>query len=394
MRILLLNYEYPPLGGGASQATFFMANEFVRQGHSVDVLTSRVDGARDLEEAGGVRVFRVRCWRRGLHEVGLVGVASYLLFALLKLRRLLSRNEYELAHFFFALPTGALAPYWRWRTGKPYIVSLRGSDVPGYDHTDRMLQLIHRIATPIMRQILSGAEHVVANSCSLRRLALEAFPELTISVITNGVDSSLFWPNPATQNSRNGSVRALTVARLVPRKGLDTMIEALALDRSGRIRLDVVGDGPLARNLRKRAAELNLNDRITFRGVLHGESLQEVYRRADFFVLPSLTESFSMSLLEAMASGLPVVASNVGGIPELIADRENGILVTPGDVGGLGAAMGAMAESAELQKRFSVKNRKKVEDQYTWPQITAQYINQCYRPASAKLGDCATQPSI
>lgn len=378
MKILLLNYEFPPLGGGASRATFSIAKELVRLGHSVDVLTARDGGRPETELLDGVRVVRVPTWRRGRHELGLLGAASYVLFAFFKLRALLRATDYDLAHFFFALPTGVLAPYWRKRTGKPYVVSLRGSDVPGYDSTDRALQFLHRLLKPMTRRILAGAAHVVANSASLRALALESFPDIEVGVITNGVDTSLFKPR-AQRAAANGPVKALAVARLVARKGLESALEALALEPCSRLRLDVVGEGPLAQDLDGHARRLGLNGRLAFRGALQDEALQAAYRDADFFVLPSLTESFSMSLLEAMASGLPVVASDVGGIPELVDDRQNGILVPPADPQKLAAALAAMAESMELRNACSAANRRRIEERFTWQRVTREYLDQCYR---------------
>jgi glycosyltransferase involved in cell wall biosynthesis len=378
MKVLLLNYEYPPFGGGASQATYFMARELAANDHRVDVLTSRVDGQPHVEDIDGVRQYRVRSWRRGVHQAGLLGAFSYVLFAFLELRKLLKKSEYDLAHFYFALPTGVLALFWRWRTGRPYVVSLRGSDVPGYDHTNRGLQLIHRIVMPLTRNILTHAQSVVANSRSLKDLAARSFPEIDISVITNGVDCNLFSPGSGKGHA-NGPVRALSVARLVSRKGLETMIEAMSLQAGDELRLDIVGDGPLASELRVRVERLGLGRKIRFLGPLVSKALRDAYRDADFFVLPSLTESFSMSLLEAMASGLPVVASEVGGIPELIVNGKNGILVEPGNAAELSAAMGEMAKSAEFRCEISARNRAMILAQYTWRDITARYMCSCYR---------------
>jgi glycosyltransferase involved in cell wall biosynthesis len=180
----------------------------------------------------------------------------------------------------------------------------------------------------------------------------------------------------------------LTVARLVARKGLETALEALALPPCSRLRLDVVGEGPLAQDLHQQAQRLGLNGRLAFRGALQDEALQAAYRDADFFVLPSLTESFSMSLLEAMASALPVVASDVGGIPELVHDRKNGILVPPADPQKLAAALAAMAASAELRNACSAANRRRIEERFTWQRVTREYLDQCYRrPSGAALAD-------
>ena len=393
MQILLLNYEFPPIGGGASQATFFMAKELVRQGHKVDVLTSRTREQPAFETIEGIRVYRALSWRRGIHQFDLTGAARFLVSAFFELRKLVHRNDYDLAHFFFALPTGALAFYWKQRTRKPYVVSLRGSDVPGYDSTDGKLGVLHAILRPVTRRILHGAEHVVANSRSLRQLALKSFPDIEISVITNAVSCTAFKPDLGRSSTGN-VVRALSVARLIPRKGLETMIKALAQERTERVELDIVGDGALAGDLVKLAADLGVKERLHFHGALRDAELLRAYQQADFFILPSLSESFSMSLLEAMACGLPVVASNVGGIPELVVDAQNGILVRPGDSKAFAEAITMMAQSEERRHTFAANNRAKIRRRYTWEQITTEYLNQCYRWSPTELQHRAPQPTL
>ena len=154
----------------------------MEEGHAVHVLTALAEGQQAFEMLNGVHVYRVRSWRRGAHDAGFAGALSYVLFAFFRLRQLLGRNDYDLAHFFFALPTGALAAYWKRRTHRPYVVSLRGSDVPGYDDTSGMLYVMHGLLKPFTRRILSGAQQVVANSRSLRQLAMRSFPGVPISV--------------------------------------------------------------------------------------------------------------------------------------------------------------------------------------------------------------------
>ena len=136
MRILLLNYEYPPLGGGAGLATAALAEGLAEQGVAVDVVTAGLDSVTGSEEArdGRLRVHRVRSRRTGIHEAGMLDAASYLRAALPLVRRLLRTHRYDAAHFFFSLPTGALLPFLDLR-GTPVVVSLRGPDVPGYDPT-------------------------------------------------------------------------------------------------------------------------------------------------------------------------------------------------------------------------------------------------------------------
>lgn len=377
MRLLLLNYEFPPLGGGAAAATFHTARELAARGHQVDVLTCETGEAAD-EAIDGLRVHRVFSLRRGAHDAGLVAAATFLFCATWKLRELTRARKFDCAHFYFALPTGVLAPLWERWTNRPYVVALRGSDVPGYDG-GVALTLLHRLLRRMTRRILSRAIRVTANSDSLRDLAHRSFPSLPIDVIRNGVCVSTFRPDAL---GRVHSPRMLCVARLVRRKGLETLIAAIG--RPGvRGTLTIVGDGRLRSRLESLARSLNVADRVVFAGRRHGEALASCYRAADCFVLPSIAESCSMSLLEAMASGLPIVAARTGGIPEIVEDGVNGRLFEPGDVDSLAAGLAWIFESEDRRARIGISNREKICHGFTWQIVAADYEQRCYGPALA-----------
>ena len=263
MRILVLNYEYPPLGGGAAVATAALAQELVQRGIAVDVVTSSAEPVASVEEPsaptgpGRLRVIRVRSRRIGIHEAGMRGAASYLVNALPQVRRLLQTHRYDLVHVFFSLPTGALLPLVD-LGGVPLIVSLRGSDVPGYDPFNRSMQRFHRVLAPLTRWIWRRADRVVPVCESLGRLALKTCPGLAYSVVPNGVDLDLFRPAHPARPTDGAPIRCLAVARLVERKGLGELIRGFALVPRGRYQLEIVGDGPDERALRDLAHGLGV----------------------------------------------------------------------------------------------------------------------------------------
>ncbi|MFN2433741.1 MAG: glycosyltransferase, partial [Gemmatimonadota bacterium] len=260
MRVLLLNYEYPPLGGGAGVATAALAARLSDEGHDVDVVTSRAPhdsieeppalagpaweprGGRAAAETstGTLAVHRVASLRHGLHDAGLSGAAGYLLTALPVVRRLARERSYTVAHVFFSLPTGAILPFAGLR-GVPLVVSLRGSDVPGYDPRAARLRVLHRALLPVTRWIWGRADRVVAVCDSLARLARRTKPDLCCDVIPNGVDLDLFRPDLARgEAGPGGPLRCIAVARLVERKGLATLLRAFAQLPPERFRLEIV----------------------------------------------------------------------------------------------------------------------------------------------------------
>jgi hypothetical protein len=109
MRLLFVNYEFPPVGGGAAYASLATARELVAMGHRVDFLTAATPGARQDEDIDGVKVLRVRCHRRSVHDIGLMGALSFVAFAAPRLRTLAKRNRYDAIHYYFGLPTGLLS---------------------------------------------------------------------------------------------------------------------------------------------------------------------------------------------------------------------------------------------------------------------------------------------
>ena len=169
LRVLLLNYEYPPLGGGAGVASAALAEHLAARGVVVDVLTSRPAGARDADIVDGMgcviasptlTLYRVWSRRRGVHQAGFFGAGSYLLAAVPVARRLMRRHRYDIVHIFFSLPTGALIPALP-LGDTPVLVSLRGSDVPGYDERNPRLVFAHRVLHPLTRWIWRRASRVV-----------------------------------------------------------------------------------------------------------------------------------------------------------------------------------------------------------------------------------------
>jgi glycosyltransferase involved in cell wall biosynthesis len=373
MRVLLLNYEYPPVGGGAGYATANIARSLVQLGIDAEVLTSRIDGEKDGEVVDGVPVHRVWSWRVNIHDCGLRGAYTYVLSAALKRRQLHAQRGYDLEHFFFSMPTGLLTLLPGASPGVPYIVSLRGSDVPGYDPFNRKVETIHALLKPVTRRIWNRASKVVALSNALADTARKTAPDLDIDVIPNGIDTEQFSP-PERRSSRS-SIRLITVARLLERKGIQTILEACAKPTLLPVMLQIVGTGPYEDELRAMVDWLGLGDRVEFLGYVPNEELPRYYRKSDIFVLPSETESFGLVFAEAMSCGLPIAASDVGGIPETVRDGVDGLLCPPGDPAKLRENIVQLMSSSETRKEISDSQRQRILEHYPWEHIAARYAD-------------------
>ncbi len=373
MRVLLLNYEFPPVGGGAGYATAKIAESLVRKGIEAEILTSRIDGEVDGEPVHGVPVHRVWSWRVDIHDCGLRGAYTYVLTAAAKLQRLRAERHYDLEHYFFSLPTGLLTLVPQAQTQTPYIVSLRGSDVPGYDRQNQKLERLHALMRPVTRRIWRRASKVVALSNALAETARQTAPEVDVEVIPNGIDTQQFVPPDTRQ--RHSPVRLITVARLLKRKGIHTILEACAKPSRLPVQLQIVGTGPYEAKLRQMVDELCLSDRVQFLGFVPNEELPAYYQNADIFVLPSATESFGLVFAEAMACGLPIAASDVGGIPETVRDGVDGLLCPPDDPMALRGNLVRLMSDFEGREEISQSQRLRILKHYPWDQIAERYAD-------------------
>jgi glycosyltransferase involved in cell wall biosynthesis len=180
----------------------------------------------------------------------------------------------------------------------------------------------------IARVAFAGADIVCPVSESQRAVLEQAGHRGPFRVVPNPVDTGVFSPAPSP--SPNGPLRIAVVASLVPVKGVEDLIQALSLIKDLNVSVDIAGDGPLREALESRSAALGLRGVVTFHGTLTSERVARLMRAAAFAVVPSRWETYSVAAAEAMACGLPVVATRVGGLPERV-HAGNGILVPPRD---------------------------------------------------------------
>ncbi len=164
-----------------------------------------------------------------------------------------------------------------------------------------------------------------------------------------------------------------SVARLVPRKGIQHLLEALTDFDEGSIALSIFGTGSYETWLKNRCRELGLQNCVTFHGYMPRSHFAQHLAASDVFILPSLAEAFGNVFAEAMACGLPVIGTNTGGIPELVKET-NGILVTPGQVDEIRSAIRQLKDSKSMRERMGLANRKRITNQYAWPRIAERFL--------------------
>jgi glycosyltransferase involved in cell wall biosynthesis len=368
MHFLLINSEYPPVGGGAGNASANIARKIVQFGHKVTVLTSRYGLLQNEEVQEGVRIVRVPALRRKPDRSGALEQTVFMLVAFIWSIPIIRKLKPDVMLAFFGVPSGAVALGFKTMFRIPYLVSLRGGDVPGFRPYD--FALYHRLIGPLVHVVWRKAAAVVANSDGLRGLAQAFDRKVPIMVIPNGVSTSRY----AATIRQWEPARLLIVGRVVYQKGIDLLLEALAGIAQMEWDLSIAGDGPQRESLEETAHSLGINNRIKFLGWQSKSALVECYRRANLFVYPSRHEGMPNVVLEAMASGLPVIASEIAGNEELVLPGETGLLVPPENIEDLRAAIRELILDHQRRKIMGAAAQKRVEEQYTWAGTAQQYL--------------------
>ena len=368
MQILLINSEYPPVGGGASNASANIAAEWVQAGNKVTVLTARFQKLPQDAVENGVRVVRIPAIRKRRDRSGPFEQLVFMLSAMWYALRMKRDSRPDVTVAFFGVPSGPAALLLRKLHGIPYIVSLRGSDVPGFRSYD--FGFYHRLLSPLIQLVWRYAAVVVANSKGLRDLARRFDAGNPIKVIPNGVDTKWFevgerqWSPPVL----------LTVGRLVYQKGIDLLFHSLADLKGREWKLLIVGDGKDRRNLERLTETFGINDQVEFVGWQSRDTLIGYYRQANLYVHPSHDEGMSNAILEAMACGLPVLATGVAGNMEVILDGSTGRLIPPADSGALRDVLEQLLTDPEVRRAMGQAGRERVVRDFSWQRTSQAYL--------------------
>jgi glycosyltransferase involved in cell wall biosynthesis len=358
------------VGGGGAAVASALNEQLAANLHAVQVVTSAMKDLARFEIMNGVRVHRAPCWRRHRHYTTAAELATTLLPAYRLASALIRESAPEVIHAHFALPSGIVARALSARHRIPYVLTVHGSDIPGYN-PDRF-ELLHRFLAPTWRSVMRGAAAVVAPSHFLAALIGRNL-DVPVHVIPNGYNAQAHSGDAHARRAKRNLV--LVVARLFPRKGVQHFIDAVAeLDAADHAcarqdwEMVVAGDGPYLPELRARAANVRAN--VRFAGFLTKHKLRELYEEARILVFPSLRENFPMVLLEGMDAGCAVITTDAEGCAEVIGDA--GVVVAKGSAAALRAAlldlMNDPARCAALSARASAR-----AGNFRWPRIANQY---------------------
>lgn len=281
-------------------------------------------------------------------KLGYLGVVG-------KVRGLLRRLRPDLLHSHYATSYGLLGALTRCR---PFVISLWGSDV--YDFPNR--SPLHRA---VLAWNLGQADAVTSSSHAMARVASPLMPTRPIEVIPFGVDLSGFSGRPT-----DGPLTVGCAKLLETNYGQEHLVRAVAILRERRpgrpVRLLLAGEGTQRDTLAALIAELGLQEEVSLLGTVPHARMPAFLSSLSVFAMPSFSESFGVAAVEAAACGLPVVASRVGGVGEVVLDGETGLLVPPGDAVALADALGRLLDDPSLRARMGEAGRAHVQECFDW----------------------------
>jgi len=365
MKILMQQWAYYPWIGGAEIFTQNLAEYLVSKGNHVDIVTGLfnkpgIDYAnwdKELDVINGVNVRRVK-----VPSVKYAGVIAGMWRMFRESRELHRQNDYDIihSHIFPAMVCGAMT-----KRRKKLLITLQGGDIAECKESNWLIRVLE---LPFISWALKKADfvHCVSTyiASAARRLGAKE-----VAVVPNGVNTKIFYPKDKYQlreKLKYGSKEKIVVStsRLTPKNGLDYLIRAMAPLED--VKLLIIGDGEQRKYLESIIKKLKLGNRVFLLGTLPHNKIPQYLAIADVVCRPSVNEGFGISFIESMACRIPTIGTEVGGITDIINDRENGILVPPEDDKTLSRAIKRVIEDKNLAKRIAEKGYQTVKEKFTW----------------------------
>ena len=314
MRILILNYEHPPIGGGGGRLAVKVGAGLVARGNQVRVLTAGMPHLPPESVEQGMEIRRLRAFRKREDTCSVPEMAAWVALAIPAAIAEVRRWKPDVIHAHFAVPTGAVAWVASKLTGVPYVLTAHLGDVPGGvpEQTGRLFRWIQPFTVPIWKD----AAATTAVSSFVAGLAEKAYGR-SPQIILNGMEMSA----PPTLKIHEPT-RLLMVGRMSVQKNPLLTVQALGLLKDLNWHCTMIGDGPLLAEAKAEAVRLGILERIDFRGWASAEEVSAAMGDSDILLIPSLSEGLPMVAVEALAHGLAIVGSRIGGLADVAHETE------------------------------------------------------------------------
>jgi glycosyltransferase involved in cell wall biosynthesis len=366
MRILVINYEYPPIGGGGGFVTRDIIEEIAAQGHNVTVITSHYKKLAKQERLNGVNIIRVPViFRNKLEVANMPSMFCYLPASIFHGFFKFNPNTFDVINTHFAVPSGPAGYVLSKVFKRPNVLSIHGGDI--FDPSKSSSPHNTPIFSNVVTTMLKSADRVVAQSTDTKRNAYTYYKiNRPIEVIPLGIKKPVFNRKRRSDfGLRDEEIIFSTIGRLVKRKNIDDICSVLShLKDDYSFKFLIIGDGPEREHLENLKVKLNLDDHVHFLGNVNDEEKFQILDLSDFYLSTALHEGFGLVFLEAMECGLPVVCYNRGGQNDFLISGKTGYLVELGDKDKFRSRIVELINNAKLKARMREYNRRLIQNYY------------------------------
>lgn len=394
LRVLVLATTFPRWKNDSEPAFVFELCRNMAKNVSLYVLVPDAPDAKTFEEIDGVRIIRfpyffprstqTLCYDGGILPklkaswLARLQLPFFLIAQFLYLWKTARQYKINFIHCHWIIPQGFFVALYNLFTGVPFLLSAHGGDVFSFKNSLFFSQL--------KKFALNRSKMCTTNSKATREIVNKISNQSKLKTIPMGVDIKLFNSNRKSSALResidNPDLFLLGVGRFVEKKGFLYLIQAMPeiLKQHPNTKLILVGFGPQEKNLKQLTNSLGLLDIVLFPGSKTGLELAEYFATADIFIGPSIvsssgdTEGLGVVFLEAMASGTAVVASDVGGISDILEDRVNGLMFQQKDPSAIAKKVLHLANNAPLREKLSLNGLQKIKEHFTWEVVAKKFL--------------------
>ncbi len=370
MRILTINYEYPPIGGGGGFVTRDILESMAQQGHEVIIITSAYKNLPKQEHINGVEIYRVPVLcRTKLENASFPSMLSYVPSSIFKVLFSFKDKKFDIINTHFAIPSGPAGYVIAKILNISNVLSIHGGDI--YDPSKPLSPHKNKMLSSTVSFILNNASLVVAQSTDTKNNAYKYYKYTgDIDVIPLGIRKPSFSAkNRHELGLKEDAVVICTIGRLVKRKNLEDAIETLSqLPLEKKVQFIIIGDGPEKDYLKDCVKTHNLTSKIKFLGNISDEEKFQFLSNSDIYISTAIHEGFGVVFLEAMECGIPVVSYDHGGQNDFLVNGKTGYLIPARDKYTL---------KNSLQKLIADPARRKKMGKFNKQLIPKYYINRC-----------------
>jgi glycosyltransferase involved in cell wall biosynthesis len=376
MNILVINYEYPPIGGGGGVLCKDISEGIAAKGHRITVVTSQYGSLQKNEHLHGVNIFRVPVLMRKKQTVAsMASMISFVPMCIWKVKELMKYNTYDLINTHFAIPSGPAGQYLSRRYHIPNVLTILGGDI--IDPSKFLSPHNTILLNQTVRKMLFGADRVVAESTDIKRNAQKYYGfDRQVDIVPLGI-----YPNahPAKNRQALGlpmdKFIFVTIGRLVKRKNLEDLLHIFKdVQETDPSILLVIGDGPEKDNIEKRSKQLGINNAVRLLGRVSDEEKFQYLAASDVYLSTAIHEGFGIVFLEAMECGLPVISYDRGGQTDFLREGKTGHLIELGNKGNFALKLKELLNSNPLRMAIRAHNKNYVKGFYI-EHVAEKYIS-------------------